>query len=1054
MKRKILLFLAGICVLSGLISGEVRVNEIEMEIPTYYTGPDDPNPPFWNLRVYPYPMQTDITRKKITKKYRVVVMENDYIKLFILPDVGGRILAAFDKTSNNFDFIYHNRVIKPGLVALRGAWLSGGIEWNFPTLGHTVNTFSPVNYKTIKHQDGSVTCVVGTEEWVRRMKWEVFISLFPERSYFKTRIRLFNRTLTHNNGYFWANAAAHAWEDTRIILPPAKYTYAGMRRNPKPWPVDGEKDDSWYKNTASAYDYFSGTPGDYNGSYNYEKDNGTVHYAFWYESPGRKFWTWGTAPSGAIWEGLLTDEDGQYIEIQAGRLLTQGDSWIFEPHLVEEWNEWWYPVKGMHGYVKANADAAVNLEVKDKGVLIALNTTRLFNDSGIKLYGDEELVFSEKLDISPERFYRKEIPLEESYRVYRLEFFDKNGQKVIDYTTEMPEIPPPELEPDFSIKKSNLAEIIFLKGYYSIKHWDMEAALHYFSEALKIDAEFTPALKWLGILQYKNGKIKEALELLEKVLQRMDDDYTARYYRALSKIKLGIKSRTEEDLHMVSRRAAYRHVAPYVLAALQIEKKNYKRARELLKSALRNNPDDQKAKIMLGAVERHLGHRKAAELLIDEVLKEDPIDLLALIEKMLLSGQNELQKLRDDPEYYLEAAADYAEMNFLDEALRTLEIHFAKAQGKEHPMLLYYLGYFQDKLGNKEEATEYFRKGAACSPDFVFPFRVETEDVLRMALKYYPSDWKAYYYLGNLLTAKLRWKEGFESFKKAAKFFPEFSVLYRNLGEIYWRKIKDYQKAEKMYEKALSFSPDDYRLYVALDELNAINKKDSKRERLYRSAPKKVKENFNYVLKKAQFYVDTGRYSQALKILQTHTFLPWEGWTGAREVFVLAHLMRAYSYMAQGKYEQAIEDLFQAMEFPENLGTGRPPDPQFVREYYFIGLCYENMGNKNQAGQYYSKAATAPAGFPSENTYFKALALRKIGKNKEAEKLLKELRKKSQVLIELTWRVKPQYCLWASRACYGLGNKSKAEEYLKKAVETDPSYRWLVLFVAERAIFN
>ncbi|MCK4556857.1 MAG: DUF5107 domain-containing protein, partial [Candidatus Aminicenantes bacterium] len=173
MRKKILLCVAVLVILSSSIYGEVTVREIEMKIPTYRSGPDDPSPPLWNSRVYPYPMQTDITRDKIVQTYRVVEMENDYIKLLILPDIGGRILAALDKTNNNFDFIYHNHVIKPGLVALRGAWLSGGIEWNFPTLGHTVNTFSPVNYKILKNEDGSVTCVVGTEEWVRRMKWEV-----------------------------------------------------------------------------------------------------------------------------------------------------------------------------------------------------------------------------------------------------------------------------------------------------------------------------------------------------------------------------------------------------------------------------------------------------------------------------------------------------------------------------------------------------------------------------------------------------------------------------------------------------------------------------------------------------------------------------------------------------------------------------------------------------------------------------------------------------------------------------------------------------------------
>ncbi|MGD8536896.1 MAG: DUF5107 domain-containing protein, partial [Candidatus Aminicenantes bacterium] len=615
MKEKVLLFIIVFGILSLSISGEVIVREIEMKIPTYTTGPDDPSPPLWNLRVYPYTMQTDVTREKIVMMHRVIELENDYIKLLILPDLGGRILAALDKTNDNFDFIYHNHVIKPGLVALRGAWLSGGIEWNFPTLGHTVNTFSPVNTKILKNEDGSVTCVVGTEEWVRRMKWEVFITLFPGRSYFKTRIRLFNRTLTHNNGYFWVNAATHAWPDTRVVFPPANYTYAGGRRNPRPWPIYEGKDVSWVKNTPYAHDYFCGAPGDFNGAYNYEKDNGTAHYGSRFESPGKKFWTWGTAPSGAIWEDLLTDEDGQYIEIQAGRLPTQGDTWIFEPHLLEEWDEWWYPLKRMHGFVKANPDAAVNLEREEGTVFIALNSTRTFQDSEIRLFREKTLVFSEKLDISPEKFYRKKLPSRDNTGIYKLEFLDKNGKKIIDYSTEKPEIPPPELQPDFPDIENQSAETAFFKGYYSIKHWNFESAMNNFKEALEMDPGLVPAMRWLGILYYKTGRTEEALALFDGVLKRDEDDHTARYYRALSKKRLGISLRLKDDLYTVSRRAAYRHLAPYVLAALELKDENYSDASALLKKAIRNNPDDIKARIMRAAVERHLGNKKEAGIL-------------------------------------------------------------------------------------------------------------------------------------------------------------------------------------------------------------------------------------------------------------------------------------------------------------------------------------------------------------------------------------------------------------------------------------------------------
>jgi hypothetical protein len=309
--RKVLFIAVALLAAQGVVRAAGAVlRETVLEIPTYALGAMDPNPPLWNSLVYPYPMRTSVGGVKAVQRHRAVILENDYIRLIILPDLGGRIYAAHDKTNGDFDFIYHNHVIKPALVGLRGAWLSGGLEWNFPTRGHTVNTVSPVKYKTVTNSDGSVTCVAGTSEWVRRMRWSVAIPVPANEARFTYRVRLNNPTLTHNLAYFWANAAVHAWNDTQVTFPPAEYTFAGGRYNPEPWPISGGKDLSWYRNTPTAHDYFCGTSGDYQGAYNHDRDNGTVHCANRLESPGRKFWTWGTARSGGIWEDILADGDG------------------------------------------------------------------------------------------------------------------------------------------------------------------------------------------------------------------------------------------------------------------------------------------------------------------------------------------------------------------------------------------------------------------------------------------------------------------------------------------------------------------------------------------------------------------------------------------------------------------------------------------------------------------------------------------------------------------------------------------------------------------------
>ncbi|UCE22789.1 MAG: tetratricopeptide repeat protein, partial [Candidatus Aminicenantes bacterium] len=427
---------------------------------------------------------------------------------------------------------------------------------------------------------------------------------------------------------------------------------------------------------------------------------------------------------------------------------------------------------------------------------------------------------------------------------------------------------------------------------------------------------------------------------------------------------------------------------------------------------------------------------------------------LALFEKMWLTGESELGLLRADPEYYLEVAVDYMEMNLLDDALRTLMLWSEESGDREHPIVDYYLGYLNDKLGHKDAAQKYFNKASTGRPDYVFPFRIETESVLKLALTYNRNDWKACYYLGNLLSAKLRWEEGLEFFEKAASSSPEFPVLYRNLGEIYWKKRNDFQTAEKMFEKAISYSSDDFRLYVTLDELYAMNRKQAEREKLYEEAPSNVKKNFNYVLKRAQYFVDTDQSTKALEILRTHTFLPWEGWTRAREVYVLALLKRALSYRGDADYKKALRDYFAAMEYPENLGTGKPFHPVFIRENYSIGLCYEKLGKRDIAGRYFREAEKEKTGIVSINRYYKALALRKLGKTEEAERLLTEMKVRAEDLIQKGRRIRAQYYLWASMACHALGNEIQAKEYLVNAMERDPSDRWAAFFAYESGLIR
>lgn len=964
-------FVAGL--LPTAYAADVTVHETALEIPTYLLGPEDVNPPFhnpnalgtqagespvYNQNVYPYPMQTGITGKRAAKTYKAVILENEFIRLIILPELGGRIYAAHDKTNDDFDFIYHNHVIKPSLVALRGAWISGGIEWNFPTRGHTTNTFSPVAHKIVEAEDGSVTCVVGTTEWVRRMQWVVGITVYPDRSCFRTRMLLSNPTLTHNRAYFWANAAVHAWPDTRVIFPRTDHTFAGMRRNPEPWPVNHGKDVSWYKNTPFAHDFFCGIPGNYHGAYNAQHDCGTVHTSLGSEGPGRKFWTWGTAPSGTIWEDLLTDDDGQYIEIQAGRLPTQGDTWLFEPHMQEQWDEFWYPVKGMNGFVEANTEAAVNLVPGEGNVFLAVNAPRLLRDARLTLRADGKELLNRNLTVGPREPWQETISVPDEVKQWQLDLADQSGRPILEYSTQRAPLPSPDLEPEFPSPEDASAEEIYLAGYYALKHWSIDHAESLFRRALEKDAGFTPALRMLAILRYHAGCFDEAQELSGAALARNEDDNTARYYNALCRIKLGIDERTKDDLFLIGRRAAYRHVAPYLLASLSVADGELVAAEAFLRRAIRQNPDDFRSRTMLASVLRNLGREEEAKEIVDQVLSQNPIDEVAFLERALLEpNDDDRSLLSQDPQYYLEAACAYLEMNLLNDAVHILERYRSRSGTHQHPFIDFYLGYLADRKGQQEIARSSYQRGLALSTQSVFPFRVESLDVLQTGLRYEPENWKLHYYLGTLLTAKRRWREGLEQFLAAEKSSPDCPILYSNLGTIYWTKLNDVKKAQAAYEKARQLNPDDYHYYVTLDVLYAHAGEPAKREMLFSQAPPQVESDFRVRFRRAIYCFDEARYDEALDILRKTTFTPWEGFTAVHELYSRILNARADQHRSDGNYEAAIKDLRRAMEYPENLGVGRPYDPDFGREYYYLGLCYKATGEKKLAEDYLRKAA-------------------------------------------------------------------------------------------------
>ncbi|MEM2028146.1 MAG: DUF5107 domain-containing protein, partial [Candidatus Bathyarchaeia archaeon] len=320
----------------GSFTRDVKIWEEPLVIPTYQISDPDPNPIFYTGRayqgaqghVYPYPMLDKLTDNRIEKVYKAAFLENEYIKVCVLPEIGGRIFFATDKT-NNYDFFYHQHVIKPALIGMLGAWISGGVEWNIPH-HHRATTFMPVDYTLRENPDGSKTIWVGEIELRHRMKWIVGITLYPGKSYIEVTIKLFNRTPLAHSFLIWANPAVHANENYQIIFPPrTEYATFHGKNQFSHWPISYEVfagvdytsgvDVSWWKNHPAPTSFFAWNyKDDFLAGYDHGKRAGTVAVANHHIVPGKKFFLWGNGSEGRMWEKILTDADGPYIELMIG----------------------------------------------------------------------------------------------------------------------------------------------------------------------------------------------------------------------------------------------------------------------------------------------------------------------------------------------------------------------------------------------------------------------------------------------------------------------------------------------------------------------------------------------------------------------------------------------------------------------------------------------------------------------------------------------------------------------------------------------------------------
>lgn len=1007
----------------------VKIWEEDVIIPTYPVGEPDKNPMFLEKRVYqgssgkvyPHSVIDKIYDEKEDKTYRAVFLENEYLKIMVLPELGGRIQRMLDKT-NNYDFVYYNHVIKPALVGLAGPWVSGGIEFNWPQ-HHRPSTFDPVDYTLQENEDGSATVWVSEIENMFRTKGMAGFTLYPDKAYLEISAQLYNRTNVPQTFLWWANPAIPVNDYTQSIFPPdVRAVMDHGKRDVSKFPIatgtyykidySAGVDISRYKNIPVPTSYMAyHSDYDFIGGYDYKEKAGVLHVADHHISPGKKQWTWGSGEFGKAWDRNLTDTDGPYVELMTGCFTdNQPDfSWL-APYEEKTFTQYFMPYKGVGMIKNATIDAAVSLEDICGKVIVKAYTTAKQPDARITVQSGDTVYWEEVCNLSPEASYEAEFELAQKIPVEDLtvRVADKDGNELVSYQTKKEEIEEmPEAAKALPLPKDvGTTEELYLCGIHleQYRHATREPA-DYYEEGLRRDHTDIRLNNAYGSLLMRRGLFAQSEPYFQAAIKKMTRsnpnpyDGEPLYNLGLCQIYQGKRSEAYDSFYKATWNGAWQDGAFYHLACIDCMNGDYRTALDHIERSIVRNYHNTKARNLKTAILRKLGRQEQAQAFAEETLGIDILDFNSRNELIFMGkgGKEELQRLlRDNHNTYLELAIDYMEAGLLEEAGAVLDLYLEQDIEKKYPLIFYYKAYCMGQLGKEKQALDFIGQAEHACSDYCFPHRLEDIKVLEYAVSKQESCAKANYYLGNLWYDKKQYDTAIACWETSRNIDESFPTVHRNLGLAYFNKRGNPKKARKSLERAVALDPTDSRVFMELDKLNKKNCMNP-RERM-----KNYEKHLELIEDRDELYLEyvtlnnyLGRTEKAKELIENHMFHPWEGGEGKVPTQYIRSLTElAKSAYRSRQYEKAINYLWTAAgEYPYNFGEGKLEGVQENQIYYLLGRCYDAMEQTNQAEECYQKASTGlsePAGRqyyndqPPESIFYQGLSLLKLGREDEA----------------------------------------------------------------------
>jgi tetratricopeptide (TPR) repeat protein len=964
-----------------------KVTETMQSLKTYPFSDPDPvaNP---NNRFYPYFRFDGFAAKGVDKQWKVVELENDYIKVTLFPEIGGKVWGAVDKALGK-EFIYYNHVVKFRDIAMRGAWVSGGVEFNFGIIGHAPTSATPVDYLTREQSDGSVSYYVSSYEFITRTLWTVEVNLPPDKAYFTTKTTWYNSSSTDQPYYQWMNAGYKADDNIRFCYP--GNSYIGHDGELNAFPVDEEgRDISWYKNNAfgeSKSFHVLGYYNDFYGAYWHDDDFGSAHYAEYNDKPGMKIFLWALSRSGGIWEDLLTDTDGQYVELQSGRMFNQpasGSAYTpykhtaFGPQGMDTWTEYWFPAKGTKGLSGVSPIGSLNV-LREGGKLKLYFSPLQQINTVVMLYDGDKLL--QTFPLQAETLQSWEQTTTQSVPEGRLKVVI--GDHLLTYTEVKSEVElnrPKQLPEDFDW---NSAYGLYVQGEQLVNQKVWDEAEPFLTASLKKNPYFLPALRTLSSLYCREGRYEEALTHCRTALSLDTYDGEVNFIYGQCNRVLGKITDAKDGFSIASRALSVRSAAYEKLAELYLMEGDFVKAEEYAFKSLAFNTFNLDALQVLMVVYRKTDRQEEALNIIYPLLEELPLYHKARFEEYLLEGTGKAEDftalVRNELPYetYMELAGWYESINCPEEALTLLSF------AGDYPIARYKAAYILHRKGDRQAASAALEKANSLSPENVFPFRPETLDALQWA-ETAGADWKQKYY-----QALIYWTNQDKAKAKSLldacgeTDYAPFYLTRAKLKEGYDR-LADILKAEQTEMS--------WRTGFALISHHVASNQWDEAVETGQKYGKRYPDNYYIGLKYAKALCETGQYAACTSLLKKLQVLPNEGAYAGRSVFRQANLFQAMESLDKKNYARVATAIKASREWPENLGVGKPYDYLVDTriEDYIQAKAYAGQGNKTKEKEQLGKIVGSIPGrsrFVSGNL-LSAIALRDLGDKAKADAMV------------------------------------------------------------------